>query len=765
MAGLLSKARPRSHHAPAPLVDQLLPDAGVFGAALMMPADAREMLHLMRTTCGRVQGLVSFRSCTSAQASSAWQTSYCYVNVETGSLRFETHSSDPDSSELSTFETLVPDLRACAVHAWYDRASKSSVLYLASTDATIELDLRPKDESQLNRWFAALLCWHSLGAGQDIRATVKTILPAALDNPFATEDQDGPLRKLSADDENTVLKRDKALLINADASAPNASHSVDVAQDTSVTCIIRANGELSIHANNDASVCATVTLGQVPRSSIQRLGRSVFGRDRVLAIYPQYARSSDSCSRLRPIYLAFTSRGLYEAWFVLLRSSAAPELYGSPRPKAENSSAVLNGKSSLHRSGLGPLLRIEQSLEVRITKAKLREPYDLAERHFSFTDRKPRLHLSYYAEILLDEQIKAKTAVRSDFKGTLFWNETHTFQDLPSVLRSITIRIKRIDFGHLEEGRRGSGPKINRDPQKVKSASQQQSSTEEICGCVVLDLSELETFKEDDRVWALTDAAGGQMGELTLSIEHQRQDILMEREYHQMFDYLQDFSSSLTLKIQDHIPSQLPRLAECFLNIFQTTNRAGDWLKSLVEAEIYDTQPKPPIAEEVSSSQPVTPRNDSHAFILFRGTTLLSKALDMFMRRCGEQYLEDTIGSRLREIKAEDLDCEVDPSKLPPSGDIIQNWQNLVATTKSLWTLIHRSAAQCPRELRDVFRHIRNCAQIRYGDSISSIVYTSVSGFLFLRFFCAAILNPQAFGIIQGKLLYCALDGYELTTT
>ncbi|KAB8337143.1 hypothetical protein FH972_021447 [Carpinus fangiana] len=747
MAGLFSKARPRTSHVALADNDQLQRDSQTLtAAAAMTPADSRDMLNLMRTARGRAQGDLSFRQ--ARLFNSPWKDSYCYINVESRSLRYETTSATGDGA--SEFETLIADLRACAVHAWYDTSSKRATLHLASADGAAELDLRPKNDSQFSRWFAALLCWHPLRRGQDLHSTVKTLLPAPLANPFAGEAQDRPLRQLTPDDENTILKRDKALLINADSSSSTTSRRSLDDKNIDVTCVIRGNGELSIHAFNGASVLATVTLDQVPRSAIQRLSKTVFDRDRVLAIYPQYVKVSEACSRLRPIYLAFPSRGLYEAWFVLLRSSAAPELYGSQKLKSSDPYTLSDGKSGAAGSRVAPLLRIEQSLDVRVTKAKFREAFDASEKQSGAAARRFLLPASYYAEILLDEHVKARTVVRSDLRGNLFWNEIHSFQDLPSLLRSLTVRIKKLDHTALDNVDQNSSNKGHRE----NGGRRDQSPlplTDEVCGEVVIDMNELQTTKEGDKTWHMTDVYGSRVGELTMSIEHRKQDILMEHEYHQMFDYLQDFSNSMTLKICNHIPSQLPRLADGFLNVFQTADRAGEWLQSLVEAEIFDKHPRRPVAEEAVPGAPTTPRNDSQAFILFRGTSLLSKAFDTYMKRCGECYLEETIGERMREIKAADIDCEVDPSKLPSTGDILTNWQQLVSVTKSVWTLIYKSASRCPKELRLIFRHIRNCAQQRYGDETRSVIYTSVSGFLFLRFFCAAILSPRTFGLIKGE--------------
>jgi hypothetical protein len=132
---------------------------------------------------------------------------------------------------------------------------------------------------------------------------------------------------------------------------------------------------------------------------------------------------------------------------------------------------------------------------------------------------------------------------------------------------------------------------------------------------------------------------------------------------------------------------------------------------------------------------------------------------------CGLGYLENTLGPVLREICDEKANCEVDPTRLDKNDDVKLHWKRLIGYANALWSSIDKSRTSIPRylpwmvwvngsELRMVFHHLQRTVLARFNeareDKFTIVRYTSVSGFLFLRLFCPAILNPKLFGITKG---------------
>ncbi len=135
-----------------------------------------------------------------------------------------------------------------------------------------------------------------------------------------------------------------------------------------VSCILRDNGEFSLVTENDAAVPSIIELSQLGRSAIQQLDKSALDEEYCVSIFPIYASTSTQLSIFRPVYLALDSRVLFEVWFVLLRAFTIPEVYGLDASNDNQIREVIDLKAEPN----GELFRVEKTVMVRVTEAKLR---------------------------------------------------------------------------------------------------------------------------------------------------------------------------------------------------------------------------------------------------------------------------------------------------------------------------------------------------------------------------------------------------------
>ena len=82
--------------------------------------------------------------------------------------------------------------------------------------------------------------------------------------------------------------------------------------------------------------------------------------------------------------------------------------------------------------------------------------------------------------------------------------------------------------------------------------------------------------------------------------------------------------------------------------------------------------------------------------ILFRGNSLATKVVDLFMKEFGEHYLRSTLRACVEAIYAEKGSCEVDPTKIDKIGDLQANRERLVGHVQACWRVIKDSVALVP---------------------------------------------------------------------
>eukprot|EP00045_Choanoeca_perplexa_P013516 m.153811 g.153811 ORF g.153811 m.153811 type:complete len:813 (+) comp16375_c0_seq1:97-2535(+) len=147
----------------------------------------------------------------------------------------------------------------------------------------------------------------------------------------------------------------------------------------------------------------------------------------------------------------------------------------------------------------------------------------------------------------------------------------------------------------------------------------------------------------------------------------------------------------------------------------------------------------------------------TEAATLFRGNSLAAKCTDQFMKLVGLDYLHKVLNPTIDIIFAENKDCEIDPSKFPKKSSqksiLRKHAEQLIKYLNMTLDAIFQSVEACPGDMRKAFADIheatsKNAALVA---ATPDSPYTAVTGFLFLRFFAPAMLNPKLFGINQAQ--------------
>jgi GTPase-activator protein for Ras-like GTPase len=746
-----------------------------------MNSDSSTILQLMKTTYGRMHGLLSFR----AANVKTWTSGYCAINVASGSLIYQAQG------ESVSAKTLIPDLRGCRVRSLYDAEHECNYLSVSTASSGLRIHLKPPVPETFDSWLAALLCW------QPIR-------PKGIQNKMTKPQSISILERRTKDKRRAsdasmssnpaIIKVGKMLLWEGTTDT-DASHSTSPKRISTykqlraispawqrVSCTLLENGQFKLLTESDAQTISSIRLSSLSRCAVQQVNPSVLEDEFCLAIYPQYVAQPKDEIQSKPIYLSLESRVLFEVWFVLLWAFTVPELYGPEEPLREAPTYQREQVQSPKLSSRQGMFRVERSLSIKITEAKLSSrssPDGSRDKIFTSTSlASAGLAGEFYAEVLLDLEPRGRTSAKPH--NSMFWSEEFTFGDLPPVLSSALVLIKVRNPDQKEWTTVTTAAYSlsygDNNPLTVNGEIE-VSSHDAVFGKVELQLDDMERGLDTEKRWPILDTSDTPIGEALMKLRLTETTVLMKEDYSPLLDLLRNFSNGLTVTLSKAIPTELKSISEIFLDIFQVCGDASGWITTLVEDEIdgvhheatanrlrYNSRLQSNESYESAEDRELVVRDlgrsaTIEANLLFRGNTLLTKALDAHMRRLGKEYLEETIGERLRDIDESNPDCEVDPSRVKPGQDLNRNWGNLITLTMNLWSAISSSASRCPTELRQLFRHIKSCAETRYGDFLRTVAYSSVSGFLFLRFFCPAILNPKLFGLLKGKNAPVSLPG------
>ncbi|KAI0308203.1 Rho GTPase activation protein [Multifurca ochricompacta] len=443
----------------------------------------------------------------------------------------------------------------------------------------------------------------------------------------------------------------------------------------------------------------SVHLHLLLHTDIRPADPSLFFRKDCLGIHCSADQRWSATHSTEPLYCAFPSTEAMNTWMALLRSYAAPEVYGNSRAQG------------------GGTYRVWRQVELTCIQGRnigVPRFVDPASNLGVAGDTEGRgdseaVDLDLFCEVYFNSVLSGRTVVKKSM-GSPDWHESFLFTDLPPFekLAIVVWREKKLQ-----------------KPSNV--------------GTVYITLT---NFRRGEHVegWFPILFGGSastctQVGQLRLKLKVDEEIVLPYSKYSKVVDTLDrrnylDWMIDLDVKFKTkQVSGQLFSIAIAknilLSNVFEVADREVDGTPS------------------------------SH-HTLFRGNTVLTKTIESLMGWYGKNFLEASVGFTIRRLCFENVSIEVDPLRNAKGPkDVERNVDLLVYWCREIWEQIYSTKHQCPHEMRKSFEYIRQLVEKRYpsgpdADTNSDLPRQSVSAFCFLRFIVPAILHPHLFGLCSG---------------
>lgn len=132
---------------------------------------------------------------------------------------------------------------------------------------------------------------------------------------------------------------------------------------------------------------------------------------------------------------------------------------------------------------------------------------------------------------------------------------------------------------------------------------------------------------------------------------------------------------------------------------------------------------------------------------LLRRNCVATKMLSVFAKWKGATYLKSTLQKVLERliISADELDLELDPARTASPEELQRNALQLRFVTNVFIDEICKSVKQVPESFRFICHTITTSVTTRFPEA----KFTAVGAFIFLRFFCPAIVAPDSEGLVK----------------
>ncbi|KAI9102621.1 hypothetical protein DFS34DRAFT_609914 [Phlyctochytrium arcticum] len=311
--------------------------------------------------------------------------------------------------------------------------------------------------------------------------------------------------------------------------------------------------------------------------------------------------------------------------------------------------------------------------------------------------------LNPYCIVLFDDVKQGRTTTKNT--DMPFWGDEYEFEDICAHFT----RLRIVIFNHSRMQRDGDLGYVSINLEAAKPGMRVEQW---------YPIKQLPRPSSDDGSWR---------GSLRVGFCLNVQQLLPASTYTRFLELATEPSLTCIRILGTVCGQQRENVAKVFMSILHARGEEIVGLKTLLETEIQATD---------------------NPNIIFRGNTIATKALDQYMKMVGMDYLNETIGALVRQVVQAKESCEVDPTRVEQQELLPRNRKRLRAVVGRFWEAIQASLRNCPRELIEVFTHLRLSVLARWPGEGQQVHYSAISGFIFLRFFCPAILNPKLFGLM-----------------
>lgn len=127
---------------------------------------------------------------------------------------------------------------------------------------------------------------------------------------------------------------------------------------------------------------------------------------------------------------------------------------------------------------------------------------------------------------------------------------------------------------------------------------------------------------------------------------------------------------------------------------------------------------------------------------------MATRLLSVYAKNNGTEYVRSVllpVFQKLSERPREAKRFELDPSKIGPGEDVNINRRNVIEATEMFLKAICDSINEAPRSFRQICNFILTAVREKFPEA----KYTAVGSFIFLRFFCPAIVSPETEGLVK----------------